>query len=629
MTDVTSTFSENEIEVCSRYLRRIFGPIGRPEVERILLLGRRRLLRPAVVLYSEGEESHSFYIVLSGRLRRTEATPEGPRVQGDFARGEPVGEISFFAKTPRTATVVGIKHALLLEITQAAYLQLVKEFPAMSLALTEFVARRLSQDPLKSRSQTAPKTVAVINLCRTIDLPAWAADVKTELDRMQVETFVVSASDGRGIFESGRPITLEETRVALRQSAAALRPLEDPGVESDSGLNVLLCDDSVTPWTRGCILYADVIVLVVDFQAAPDLTTIETQLDLYGQGVTGKRVFLLLLHPADAPAPKNTARWLDPRRVDLHLHVRTGHEKDRRRFCRILTNRGVGLVLGGGGAKGMAHLGAVQALMQAGLEFDFIGGTSAGALIGAVLSQHDFNWDHAARLCSTCARVDPTGRDFAIPFLSLKSGRKMRTLLENNYGDSCLEDLWINFFCLTSNYSAARPLVLERGSTRKMVEASIAIPGVFPPVLLNGHIHVDGGVFDNLPIEFMLKRPVRHVVAIALQVQEATEIPLQEAPGSWPLLVDKLTGRGRFGLPSLPSILINSLTINSYHKQSANRALADFLVELDLRKFGLLDWKRWRDCWQEGHRQMAKFLTNLPAEKEFWSAGGKPAGGKG
>lgn len=628
MTDLTDTFSQHEVEICGRYLRDIFGPIGRPEVERILLLSSRRFLRPGVVLFSEGDPSASFFIVLSGRLRSSANGADGPRILGDIARGEPVGEIAFFTKAAQPFSVVALKHSLLLEITNDDYLELVKEFPGMSLVLTQFVVQRLRQNTLQARAKAPPRTVAVINLCRTIDLNAWAGGVKEELGRMAIETFVVNAEEGGSVFESGRPMTLEETRVALRRSAAALPPPDEPTVEEDTGMNVLLCDDSATPWTRGCVSYADVIVLAVDFQSDAALTNLEQQLELYSQGVLSKRVLLLLFHPANGAVPSNTARWLEPRRVDLHLHLRVDHDRDRRRFCRVLTNRAIGLVLGGGGAKGMAHLGAVQALQQAGLEFDFIGGTSAGALIGAVLSQHDFNWDHVAKLASTCAKVNPTGSDFAIPFLALKSGKKMRALLQNNYGDSCVEDLWTNFFCLTTNYSAARPVVLERGLTRKMVEASIAIPGVFPPVMHQGHLHVDGGVFDNLPIECMLTRPVRHIVAIALQVQEPREIALEQTPGSWPLLLDKLTGRRRFRLPSLPSILINSLTINSYHKQSSNRALADFLVELDLRKFGLLDWSKWRECWQEGHRLMVKFLTELKPAQEFWVRGKNGKDGK-
>ena len=100
-------------------------------------------------------------------------------------------------------------------------------------------------------------------------------------------------------------------------------------------------------------------------------------------GVEGMRWSLVLVHPHDTERPFGTSRWLDQCDADSVFHVRTGHQGDMARLVRILSGRAVGLVLGGGGARGFAHLGVLRALEELGIPVDMIGGTSIGAPIGS------------------------------------------------------------------------------------------------------------------------------------------------------------------------------------------------------------------------------------------------------
>ncbi len=358
----------------------------------------------------------------------------------------------------------------------------------------------------------------------------------------------------------------------------------------------------------------------MDFGADAAPHPLEDALGLHADGLLGKRLLLLLVHPAGAAAPVNTARWLAGRRVSLHVHVREDHAADRRRFCRILANRAVGVVLGGGGARGYAHFGAVRALMEDGLEVDFLGGTSAGALYGALMSRHDFHWERLAALGPMAARAAPTSRDYTLPFLALMTGRKMRRLLLGAFGDTHLEDLWTNCFCVTSNYSTASPVVHDRGLARRCIEASIAIPGVFPPVLLGGNSMWTAACSTTCPSPPCCARPVRHVVAVSLLAQEQAGHDLDELPTTWQLLWDRVTRRRKYRLPSLPALLLNAMILNSRHQHAVSVDHAALHLELDLRGFGLLDWSRWREAYQAGQEQARARLAALPPDGKFWLA---------
>jgi NTE family protein len=160
--------------------------------------------------------------------------------------------------------------------------------------------------------------------------------------------------------------------------------------------------------------------------------------------------------------------------------------------------RGTSLVLSGGGARGLAHVGAIRALREQGVDIDAIGGTSIGAVIGAM---HALGWDlsDAARSC-----VDAFSQnrftDFALPRIALFSPRKFERTLGRWFGSLNIEDTPLPFFCVSTNLSSGKSEIHRSGSMATWLQASTAIPGVFPPVLEKGVEHVDGGILNNFPV---------------------------------------------------------------------------------------------------------------------------------
>ena len=580
-----------------KILIRLFGNLDDELVAQILDNGKGLELEAAEFLFHQGEQDNSLYIVISGRFRALAKQDDGSlHALGDIGEGEPIGEMALFMAEPRSASVVAIRKSIVLELKESLYLDIVSKRPDFSSKLTRFVVNRLRRNTLQQHLETSAKNIAIINLQAENDISDYTEAIKKQFETLDVDFQILNHDSHSGM---------------------QMQDLYDT-LEHHIGLNFLVCSDADMTWSKQCIIYSDLVVVATDFYAASEIQEIEKQLALYASNILNKKIYLLLLHPEKAAFPKNTRRWFIDRKIDLHIHYRKNHGPDIRRFARILANKAIGLVLGGGGAKGFAHIGVAKALSEAGVDIDFLGGTSAGALYGLSAAYCDFNQDLIDIYCQDSAQSKLTKNDFTLPVISIMSGKKMSNYIKKMMGDTYLEDFWVGSYCVSTNYSNATSKVHDRGLAWKQIQASIAIPGIFPPVVIDNQLHVDGGVVDNLPIEIMYKYPVSHIIAISLTQLKSQPVQFEETPGAGTILWDRITGRKKFRLPGITSILINSLTLNSRQKQEISKSGVSIYVEIELKGIGMMDDQKWKEIIKKGRDQMKLALDNFAENERFW-----------
>ena len=577
-------------------LGHLFKELDKEALCKILEAGEKQQVEEGAYLFKQGDLENSLYVVLSGRLRAVMEDKTGTNILGDIGEGEPTGEFALFTNEPRMASVLAIRKTIVLKINKQEYLNLVSQNPAFAGMLTSFLIKRLRRNILEQHMSSTPKNIALINLQPDHDLSPWTDVIEKTLE------------------ESGIPIQVFDHDSQPPQHYDSIFDT----LEQQEGLNILVCSEAQPEWSRQCLLVADLIIVGTEFLADPNLYQIEKMQNLYAQSILNKKIYIVFLHENQTVLPEQTSRWLQKRMVNLHIHVRKNHLGDIRRFCRIISNQAVGVVLGGGGAKGFAHVGAIRALLEVGVEVDFLGGTSAGALYGIGMSHSDFDPQKVNALCETSAKRKLTSNDFSWPIVSIMSGKKMAGFMKEMFAESELEDIWVNSYCVSTNFSSSGTKVHDRGLISKMVRASIAIPGVFPPVVIDRQLHVDGGVVDNLPIEPMYRYPVRHIIAISLSGLESRQVDYAETPSAAMLIWDKLTGKRKYKIPGISSLIVNSLTLNSRQKQENTKAKVSLYFEMDLKDVGLLDDKKWSHTIQKGYEQMKAFLENLPDKEKFW-----------
>ncbi|OOG70480.1 patatin-like phospholipase family protein [Algoriphagus sp. A40] len=588
---------QNKNEHNKKILLRLFGNLEENLLTEILENGRTSELETGTFLFHQGDQDNSLYIVISGRFRALAKQENGSlHALGDIGEGEPIGEFALFMAEPRSASVVAIRKSIVLELKETQYLDIVSKHPEFSSKLTRFVVNRHRRNALQQHLETSAKNIAVINLQSKIDISDYTEAVKKEFESLDVSIQILDHDSHANL----------ETQVMYDT------------LEQHKGLNFLVCSDADMNWSKQCIIYADLVVLATDFYGKTEIYEIEKHLDLYSQNILNKKIYLLLLHPEKAKFPESTRRWFVDRKIDLHIHYRKNHGPDIRRFARILANKAIGLVLGGGGAKGFAHLGVIKALGEEGVDIDFLGGTSAGALYGLSAAYCDFDKEKIDFYSKDSAQSKLTKNDLTFPIISIMSGKKMSNYIKKIMGNTHLEDFWVGSYCVSTNYSNATSRIHDKGLAWKQIEASIAIPGIYPPVVIDNQLHVDGGVVDNLPIETMYKYPVRHIIAISLTQLKSRPVEFDETPSSTSILWDKITGKNKYRLPGITSILVNSLTLNSRQKQEMSKSGVAIYLEMELKGIGMMDDTKWKQIVQKGHDQMKEALENIPKNERFW-----------
>ncbi|MBI1424933.1 MAG: serine protease [Gammaproteobacteria bacterium] len=179
----------------------------------------------------------------------------------------------------------------------------------------------------------------------------------------------------------------------------------------------------------------------------------------------------------------------------------------------------VSLVLGSGGARGLAHIGVIKWLEEHGYVIRSIAGSSMGALVGGIYATGKLDiyehWVRALRKRDVMQLLD-----FAYSRAGLFSGDRIIRKLRDMLGETAIEDLSISFTAVATDLDAHREIWLTRGSLFDAIRASMAIPTVFTPVRYQGHLLVDGGLLNPVPIAPTLKDVTDMTVAVSLSGKE-------------------------------------------------------------------------------------------------------------
>jgi NTE family protein len=305
---------------------------------------------------------------------------------------------------------------------------------------------------------------------------------------------------------------------------------------------------------------------------------------------------------------------------ESHHHIRAGNKADVARLARFISGRAVGLVLAGGGARGFAHIGIIKALMEADVPFDHLGGTSMGAIIAAGLA-HEWSIEELTERMRTVFVTHNPLNDFTLPLIALVRGKKASTMLMTNFGDIRIEELPKPFFCVSSDLTTGRIHEHRSGTLWRALRASVALPWILPPVTYHGHLLVDGGVMNNLPVDVMREHSMGAGPIIACDVTGELDLQARddrygERPWWW------LIGQRMRGNPSIVSILMRSGTVGSEAQRRVVREQADYLIEPPMPTIGLRDWKKFDQAIKEGYETAcAAIEKNGVPLTNVWSDG--------
>ena len=513
----------------------LFATLVEDELDRLLSRCRTDFLSAGDWCVRAGDPSDSLFVVVYGRLQSYVDEEPGDAI----SRGHVFGEIGMITRQPRLASIRAVRDTQLLVLPADEFDRLADEQSAWLRRAAQIVTERLGSPDRRPRLE-------------------------------QVLTLgVFTVGEGRGALDQMSELAAEMGRHA---PAALVRAADAPprvdrarwAHQLEGRHRYVLYDGSSgdRAWGDWCLRNCDRVVIVADADASVGQLPPAVSRELPARRMD-KNLFILLVQRAGAERPRLSAAWLDAAGDSPVLHVRPSVASDVSRAARLVTGRGCGLVLGGGGPRGLAHLGVMQALDEIGLPVDVVGGTSIGAAMGSCRA---LDLDSATRLKWATTGFIDSGNLFppTVPLLSYSTARKVRQLLEDpsHLGDRAIEETWLPFFCVSANLTRAKVVVHDRGSLAAAVRASLSLPGIFPPVRQGSDFLVDGGVLNNLPVDIMRSRPgIGVVIAVDLSVDEEVHAAdgYRETPSGWRLLADRLARRLNTKVPPLSLNVLNVL----------------------------------------------------------------------
>jgi NTE family protein len=564
-------------------------------------------------LFLEGDSSDALYVLISGRLQATVTTSAGQQLVGEIGRGETIGEMGVFTGRPRRATITAARDSVLARIEVAAFEKILKELPSLAINLNRVIIERLQKRNTSQKMDRNVRNVALVSISENFRPGTLLRELLPKLENQQQTVWHVTSAlidDAAG--RSGAAQVTEADSTGHHWLVNYLDELENR-----YGLVLYETDRTPSPWTRRCLRQADDIWLLGAADASPDLSQIEQEC-LSGAGAISRAgQTLILLHSGAGEWARGATEFLALRPwISRHYHVRTGHEKDVARLARFMTGNAIGLVLAGGGARGIAHIGVFRALEEAGMPVDSLGGTSIGSVMAACLAR-DWGWEQIFEVNRRVFLSNPTSDFNLIPLVSLLAGRKLDRILAGSWGDRQIEELWRPFFCVSSNYTQACEMVHAQGNIKRAVLASMAIPGVFPPIIHGNDLLVDGGMLNNMPVDVMARTGISNIMAVDLRPddKQRDEFDFDQVPNTWQLLADRLKppARRRYRLPSMLATLMTATTLNSQQKMSQVVTDVDLLFNPDVRRFGLLDWKSFDLIVEQGYRHAVDVIEKHPS----------------
>jgi NTE family protein len=242
-----------------------------------------------------------------------------------------------------------------------------------------------------------------------------------------------------------------------------------------------------------------------------------------------------------------------------------------------------------------------------------VGGTSMGAILGAGVALRWSTDELKERFRRAFVAARPL-RDYTLPFVSLVSGRKVSASLYEAFGDLAIEDLPIDFFCVSSNLTTGQTMVHRRGTLWRWLRSSVSVPGVLPPVLHKGEVLVDGATMNNLPVDVMRELGRGPVIGCDVGgadrafTARSDEI---DVPLPWQLL---RWIKVRRQCPSIFQILWRAGMVNSNASTVAHRAQSDLILQPPLAEVDMLNWDAFDRAIQVGYEYAVRRLEELPAD---------------
>ncbi|KDQ63191.1 hypothetical protein JAAARDRAFT_29203 [Jaapia argillacea MUCL 33604] len=617
------------------------------------------------VLWRPDDVSDSFYIVINGRLRAiTEKETGGVNIVKEYGQGDSVGELDVITSSTRRTTVHAIRDTELIRMPQTLFNAISARNPQITAQILRMIASRVRHEvdeasttnTTSGRNNTNLKTVAILPATRNVPVDAFARKLHSALEAAGAPTSYLDQASvsnhlGRHAF----------TRMGKLKAAGWLADQEQR-----YRIVLYVADSAVgSPWTQTCIRQADCVMVV---GMGEDPTIGEYERLLLTMKTTARKE-LVLLHPERFVVPGLTREWLKNRPwIHQHIHVelpgliiaapkpppvqdpaaviafknlkdrvqneiqkfrrgsadvrpqRPPNINDFARLARRLCGKSIGLVLGGGGARGISHLGVIRALEEFGIPIDHVGGTSIGAFIGGLYAREGdiiSSSGRAKHFSNRMANIWRILSDVTYPIVAYTTGHEFNRGIYKAFYDLHIEDMWLPYFCNTSNITTSRMEIHETGYAWRFIRASMTLVGLLPPLCDNGNMLVDGGYIDNLPVAAMFASGASAVFAVDVaSTDDNSPRYFGDSVSGWWLLINRWNPfSSARNIPAIPEIQSRLAYVSSTKTLEEAKTMQGCLyMKMPVQDYGTLQFGKFEEIQDKGYQAAIEMLEKWDEE---------------
>jgi lysophospholipid hydrolase len=529
----------NEASTVIMYLSHSITSRMSPFVRQIDFALDWMTLESGKVLFRQKDKSDASYIVLNGRLRSVVKREEliGNKIEkvidAEYGRGDIIGLAENIKGNLRQSTVHAVRDTELARIPDGLLTMIRKKYPSVTTRIAGFLGSNVLKEPTKINSGPRTygdltnllsnlSTVAIIGSNESCPVEAFSKQLEKAVENICATARLTSDR----IIKKLGPAAFDQYEYQLTSYLGTM--------EEVHRLVMYQCDDKVNAWTRRCIRQADAVLIVAKADSKPQVGELEREIETMLLGRSLK--VLVMLHPEATVKPTRTAEWLNLRSwLTTHFHLKCpdhffgkgqkSYRKSKKkvsevsrsntidqysdfsRLARFITGTSIAVVFGGGGARGIAQLGILKTLLEAGIPVDIVGGTSIGSFNAALYAKY-----RDMKKCYTAAENFSKGMsniwmkilDLTYPITSLFSGSVFGSQISQILDtEQQIEDLWIPYFAISTNLVTSRMRVHTNGSLWRYVRASMSLAGYLPPICdpKDNHMLMDGGYINNLPAD--------------------------------------------------------------------------------------------------------------------------------
>jgi lysophospholipid hydrolase len=557
------------------------------------------------VLCSEGDAADRLFLVVHGRLVISRRDAHGRAIlKGWAGPGEAVGELGLLEGHTRAATVQAYRASVVVTLSRARYEALTGRVPECLILLNRLLAGQLrhvlSAYPEATKSA---EILAVLAASKDAPLAVFCEKLCASLGK---EGPVLYLNPARLKELMGENVRVETLGVESRGRLLAWLNEQ----ENRYRFIVLEADIEATAWTERCVRHGDQIIYVARGPARPGAHQTHPGLRPAHPDRVERLHQLVLIQEDNVAMPSGTKAWLDALPVSEHHHVRLGVGADMERLSRFLRGKSISLALAGGAALGFAHIGVLRALAEAAIPIDLVCGTSMGSIIGGQVAL-GMNWQEIQSVTRRHFRGNSV-YDYGLPLISFCKAKRMDARLQEITGDATIEDLWLKFFCVSSNLTRARPEVHTYGGLKRAMRASSAVPGLFPPIRgESGDLLVDGAIVDNLPASLAAARTGGAVIAVnVIPTVDQAIGGYTEGASVIDVLRSRMRGKEQERSPMILDLLQRTVFLPAVSTAERIRTEVSLYIEPQLADFSLLNTNRFDEIVEVGYRAAQASLAN-------------------